>query len=358
MKISNRSLTDFTSTVLQKVGLDPPSAETAAGLIVKADLRGLTTHGVAHLGPFYVQRIRDGLINIKPDIKITSNSEACASIDGDNGFGFLVGAAAMGEAIARASKTGAGLVAVRNSTHFGAASVYSTMALEHDMIGITLSSTAPLVFPPGSRSRGAGTNPLSIAVPCGKEIPFVLDMATSTVTGGNIAQALRGGGTIPEGWAVNNEGKPTTVPADVFKGGGGLTPLGGSPENGAYKGFGLGVAVEILCSILSGAVSSLHMEIDPRAPGNKCDHFFGAFRINGFLPVDIFKSKMDEMISAYHSLPKAEEVDSIFVAGEIEGTKAQEYLKEGIPIPEPLLKSLEELAAELEVPFTLDVAGD
>jgi L-2-hydroxycarboxylate dehydrogenase (NAD+) len=349
----HRKLARFAAAVLGKAGLPAGEAAKAAEMIVAADLRGIDTHGVAHLGPFYVTRLQKGQINTRPSLRVESHAAATAVMDGDNGMGFLVGQAAMTEAMRRADEVGVGLVAVRNSTHFGAASLYSLMAAKRGMIGISLSSTGPIVVPPGSTKRGVGTNPISIAVPAGSEGPFVLDMSTSVVPGGRISDALRRGQPIPLGWAVDNRGAPTTDPAAVFKGGGGLVPLGGEPRFGAYKGFGLGVTVEVFCSILSGAVASLLMAVDPASAGNRCDHFFGAIKVAGFGNPDAFVSSMQDMRKAYHGLPMAKEGDGLLLAGEVENAIEAKRLREGIPLHEKVVESLEQLARDLGVPFDL-----
>jgi L-2-hydroxycarboxylate dehydrogenase (NAD+) len=352
-RVAAEALRRFAGAVLEKAGLAAPDAAAAARLIVGADLRGIDTHGVAHLGPFYVTRLQKGHINRSPSFRIESHAAATAVMDGDNGMGFLVGTAAMAEAMRRAGEVGVGFVAVRNSTHFGAASLYSLMAAERGMIGIALSSTGPIVVPPGSTKRGMGTNPISIAVPAGPDGPFVLDMASSVVPGGRISDAMRRGQPIPLGWAVDNTGAPTTDPAAVFKGGGGLLPLGGEPRFGAYKGFGLGVSVEVFCSILSGAVASLLMPMDPASAGNRCDHFFGAINPAGFGSPTAFVSSMQDMRKAYHGLPMAKQGDTLLLAGEVENAIEGERRRDGIPLHPKVIESLEQLARDLGVPFDL-----
>ena len=352
-RVDSGQLIGFTTRILEKLGVSPQDAAIAADAIVSADLRGVESHGVAHLAQFYVQRIQKGFINIHPNITISSQAPATAIIDGDRGIGFVLGHRAMSEAIERARKVGVGLVAVRNSTHFGVSAYYAMMALPHEMIGLAMSSTGPIVFPPGSKARGVGTNPISLAVPAGVESPFVLDMATSVVAGGKVSEAMRKGLPLPAGWAVDNQGGITTDPKAVFAGGGGLLPLGGTPELGVYKGFALAVAVEILCNILSGSVAGLLQTVEPGAAGNKCDHFFGAIRIDGFLPVETFKAKMDDLIQAYHSLPKVDGVADIFLAGEMEAATERARRVEGIPLHEKVSASLREIGQQLGVPYDL-----
>jgi len=341
-------LTDFAAKALQKMGVPEKDARITAQILVTADLRGVDSHGVAHLAPFYIKWIKDGIINVKPQIKIFSNAPSTAIMDGDRGLGFVVGHQAMTEAIHRAETNGSGFVTVRNSTHFGAGSCYALMALSHDMIGISLTQGGRGVVAPGGRGRGVGLNVISIAVPAKEEAPFVLDMATGVVAGGKLELATRNNIPIPEGWAVDIDGNPVTEVAKVT---GGILPLGGTPPLGSYKGFGLTVLVDILCSTLSGGLSIPEKESGPGAVG-KANHFFGALSIDGFMPADEFKERMDAMIKAHHELPKAPGVDRIYLAGEVE-QEIEKKRSRGIPLHPSVIASLQEAAKELGIEYDL-----
>ena len=250
----------------------------------------------------------------------------------------------MMEAIRRAGQTGAGFVSVRNSNHFGAGGNYSMMALAHDMIGISMTAGAKGAVAPGSLGSGAGINVLSIAAPSNQESPFVLDMATTVVAAGKIEIAVREEKNIPEGWAVNPQGKPITEPKKFREEQGSLLPLGGITTMGAYKGFGLTVAVDILCSVLSGSIAN------NATMGN---HFFGALRIDGFIPVADFKKAMDEMYLLYRSLPKAEGVERITLAGEPETEIEKRRRAGGIPLNQAVIASLQAMAKDLSIEYNL-----
>ena len=341
-------LTDFSEKVLQKMGVPQEDARITARMLVAADLRGVDSHGVAHLAPFYIKRIKDGVINVNPQIKVFSQAPATAIMDGDDGLGFVVGYRAMEEAMQRAETTGAGFVAVRNSTHFGAGAYYAMMALSRDMIGISLTQGGKGVVAPGSRGRGVGLNVISVAIPAKGEAPFVLDMATGVVSGGKLELAARNQTSIPEGWAVDIDGNPVT---EVAKANGGILPLGGTPQLGSYKGVGLTTLVDILCSTLSGGLSLVEKESGPSTVG-KANHFFGALRIDGFMPADEFKERMDAMIRAHHELPKAPGVDRISLAGELEQETERQRSK-GIPLHPRVIASLQEVARELGIEYNL-----
>ena len=341
-------LTEFAAIALQKMGIPGNDALITARMLVAADLRGVDSHGVAHLAPFYIKRIKDGLINVNPDIKMYSNAPSNAIMDGDEGLGFVVGYRAMEEAMQRAETTGAGFVAVRNSTHFGAGAYYAIMALSRNMIGISLTQGGKGIVAPGGRGRGVGLNVISIAVPAGEETPFVLDMATGVVAGGKLELAARNKTSIPEGWAVDIDGNPVT---EVTKANGGILPLGGTPLLGSYKGFGLTTLVDILCSTLSGGPSIPEREGGPSSVG-KANHFFGALRIGGFMPADEFKERMDAMIKAHHELPKAQGVEKIYLAGEME-QETEKQRSKGIPLHPDVISSLKQVAAELGIEYNL-----
>ncbi len=352
-RVDAGKLTDFAIKALQKVGVPEEDAQITAHILVATDLRGIDSHGVAHLASFYIKGIKEGRINVKPEMKIFSQAPSTATMDGDQGLGFVVGHRAMMEAVHRAEKTGAGFIAVLNSNHFGAAGCYAMMALEHDMIGITMTNArSTSMVAPESTKPAIDTNPLAVAVPAGKQPPFVLDMATSVVANGKLEIARREGKSIPIGWAVDKEGKPLTDPTKRVRGEGGVLPLGGTPKLGGYKGFGLGVLVEILCGVLSGSVASILKASTPGTRGNT-DHFFGALRIDSFLPVENFKKSMDEMIEAFDALPKLPGVKKIYVAGGPEAEIEKDRKANGIPLHPSVVTSLQELAKELGIEYNL-----
>ncbi len=340
--INPEKLTDFTIRILCKAGLPKDDAGIAARILVATDLRGIDSHGVGHLA-MYARGLKAGRINPNPKTEIISNAAATAIMDGDRGFGLVVGHRAMSEAIRRAGETGAGFVSVRNSSHFGAGGNYAMMALPMDMIGISMTIGGKGMVAPGAVGQDVTINVLSVAAPSNREAPFVLDMATTVVAAGKVEIAAREGKPLPEGWAVDREGKPITDPKKFYEEGA-LLPIGGSPQTGSYKGFGLAVAVDILCRILSGALP------DQQFGGS---HFFGALKIDGFMPADKFKNAMDGMIQEYRALPKAPGIERIYVSGEVEQEIEKKRKAEGIPLHPAVIKSLEEIAGEMGVEYDL-----
>ncbi len=347
-RIGADKLTDFAIRVLRKVGVPEEDAQITARMLVASDLRGMDSHGVAHLVPFYVSGIKEGQINAKPRMKVFSQAPSTATMDGDRGLGFVIGYRAMMEAMHRAEKTGAGFIAVRTSTHFGAGAYYAMMALERNMIGMAMTNTGTGMVVPGSTKPAGGTNPLAVAAPAGKKAPFVLDMATSVVADSKLEVARREGTSIPEGWAIDKEGKPITDPTKRVHGEGGLLPLGGTPTFGSYKGFGLGVLVDILCGVLSGSCAGIL-----KGAPISIDHFFGALRIDSFLPVENFKKSMDEMIEAFEALPTLPGVKKIYVAGGHGAEIEKDRKANGIPLNAKVIEELQELAKELDIKYDL-----
>ena len=332
----------FVTRAFTQTGLPAEDARTAARLIVATDLRGIDSHGVARL-PNYIRGLKEGRINPHPEMSFHGQAPATAVMDGDRGLGFVVGHRAMLEAIRRAKIAGAGFVTVRNSSHFGAGGNYSMMALAEEMIGISMTAGAKGMAVPGSLGPGAGINVISIAAPTGKEAPFVLDMATTVVAAGKLEIAQREGKNIPEGWAVDRQGKPIIDPAK-FRPEGSLLPLGGTTSTGAYKGFGLTAAVDILCCLLSGSAANTN---------TMSNHFFGAFDIRSFLPVEDFIKGMEGMYLSYRSLPRAQGVEKITLAGEPEREIEKRRLDEGIPLNSAVLASLQKIAADLNMEYGL-----
>jgi len=344
-------LAQFSTEALKKVGVPAADAKITADILVAADLRGVDSHGVAHLQPFYIKGIQEGRINPTPDIKMSSNSDTTALMDGDKGLGFVVGHRAMSEAIKRAKAHGVSFVTVTNSTHFGAGAYYAMMALKEGMIGLSMTQGGRGVVAPNTKGGGIGLNVLSVAVPSGKATPWVLDMATGVVAGGKLEIARREGKSIPEGWALDENGKPTTDPTNAK---GGILPLGGDAVHGAFKGFGLTMFIDILCGVLSGTPSV------PEKPGVRgvpspggTGHCFAAIDVSGFMPLANFEAGMERMVAALHGLPKAEGVDKLYVNGEMEAAIEAARSKDGVPLHESIIQNLKDTAKELGLDYNL-----
>src|SRR2546428_124079 len=269
--VQEKALRRFCEQVLTKLGVPAEDARVTTDVLVLADLRGIDSHGVARLGR-YVNGLKQGTMRPTDQSRVLKETKATALIDGGQSLGQVVGKRGMDLAIKKARDTAVGVVAVRNSNHYGIAGYYSLMALEHNLIGISTTNAGPLVVPTFGRTSILGTNPISLAAPAMKEKAFVLDMATSTVPRGKVEVYNRLGQPMPHGWAVDETGRSSTDPARVLNAlakrpGGGLLPRGGEGEAlGGHKGSGLALMVDVLCGVLSGAATGLQVYADEKKP--------------------------------------------------------------------------------------------
>lgn len=361
MRVQAQALREFTALALQRLKVSEEDARIAAEAIVAADLRGVASHGVAHLRR-YVDGLRHGLIAARPPERVIVETPSTATIDAGNGLGQPAAHRAMQRAIQKAREVGTGFVCVRHSNHYGIAAYYSMLALAHDCIGFSLTNASPLVLPTFARQPMLGTNPISVAVPAGRARPYVLDMATSTVALGRFEVAERLAQIAPAGWAVEENGTPLTDAhraLDKFRrrAGAGLLPLGGEGEShGGHKGYGLAVWVDVMSGVLAGAgYANLVAQRDPDNQPQVANvgHCFGAWRIDAFRPVDEFKAAMDDLQHRLKTASKANGQERIYIAGEKESATAERHWRDGIPLDPKLAADLRLIARELGMDFKL-----
>ena len=316
-------LRDFTRSIFIGMGCSAEHAMLAADVLIKSDLRGIDSHGVARLTG-YVRLWEKGRINAKPDIRIVHETPTTATVDGDAGLGLVVAPFAMKVAIEKAEKYGSGWVSVRNSNNFGIAAYHTMMAVEKDIIGFAMTNASPLVAPTFANERLLGTNPMCYAFPAGKYPPVIVDMATSAAANGKLEIAQRMGKPVPEGWIQDANGNPSVDPHELKKGGS-LLPLGSDREHCSHKGFGLSATVDILSAVLSGAnygpwappfVAFMEPSTDPVGKG--IGHFLGAMRVDGFRPIDEFKSHLDNWIDRFSSAKSISEEQKVIIPGQPE----------------------------------------
>ena len=353
---SEETLRTFTRNIFLKMGCSEEHATLATDVLIKSDLRGIDSHGVARLSG-YVRLWEKNRINTKPNIQIVYETPTTATVDGDAGLGLIVAPFAMKVAIEKAEKYGSGWVSVRNSNHFGIAGYHALMAVEKDMIGFAMTNASPLVAPTFANERLLGTNPMCYAFPAGKYPPVIVDMATSAAANGKLEIAQRSGKPVPEGWIQDKDGDISTDPHEL-KGGGSLLPLGSDRDHGSHKGFGLSATVDILSAVLSGAnygpwvppfVSFLEPPTDPVGKG--IGHFIGAMRVDGFRPVEEFKTHLDNWIERFKSAKTISPDQKVIIPGEPE-LEAELFRKiNGIPIIVAVYTDLNALAKKLGVDF-------
>ena len=352
-RIPEKDLTKFCVAVFEALKVPRPAAEVSTEVLVAADLRDKGSHGVARL-PRYVDGLRKGIMAPTDQSKVVKETATAALIDGGKSLGQVVGHRGMALAVEKARKSGTGFVTVRNSNHYGIAGYYAMMALEHGCLGISMTNAAPLVVPTYGRDAILGTNPIAIALPADGE-PFVLDMATSVVPRGKIEVYDRANKSMPVGWAVDTRGKGTTDAKVVLEGlvkrSGGILPLGGEgEEHSGHKGYGLALAVELLCAALSGASFSLQTYGQERAD---IGHFFGAIDVASFRPLADVKRDARAILDQLRNSPKADGHDRIYAHGEKGFAAERGRRADGIPLGPKVVENLKKVGGELGVPWVL-----
>ena len=351
---SYRQLFSFAKNIFLKIGCTEANADIATEVLLSADLRGVDSHGIARLSG-YVRLWEVNRVNANPNISIVHETPSTAVINGDRGLGLVVAPAAMKVAIDKARNVGTGWVSVKNSNHFGIAGFHAMMALEHDMIGIAMTNASPLVAPTFAIERLLGTNPIAVAIPAGNEAPFVADFATTTAANGKLEILQRKNLDTPAGWVQTSIGAASTNAAEV-RNGGALLPLGGDKEHGSHKGYMLGSIVDIFSAILSGANYGpwvppfpAYVPMPENMPGEGIGHFFGVMRIDAFRPAADFKVHMDNWIQRFKSAKTIDGGPGVVIPGEPERAMEIERMANGIPLIEPVVKDLKELAAKFSL---------
>lgn len=337
--VSKQELQKFAFDILMASGAATADAQIVAEALVWSDLRGRHTQGVNRL-PVFVQRLQRGLIYSPASMNWKPRASAVYHLDAGNGFGHVAGWIAMAKAVELAKSNGIGLVTVKHSNHYGASGYFCSLATNADCIGFTCTNAVPRVAPFGGIRPVLGTNPLAFGCPTSSGVPILVDLSTSAITGSSARDTGSNGNLLPEGVALDANGKPTRDPAAAANGC--LLP-------GGSKGYALGLMVEILSGVLSGAaigreVGSMYNTWDK--PVNT-GHVFIAIHIERILPLNVFLSRVDQLLEWISSTPRQENVDEILFPGEIRARYAEEYSRNGIPVPHHTALELEKLAQRL-----------
>jgi LDH2 family malate/lactate/ureidoglycolate dehydrogenase len=334
---------DFCQEVFEKAGLSAVDAFLVADALIDADLRGVSTHGLVRF-PIYVTRLRKGLVKAKPQMQAVRVKGATVILDGDDGFGQVIGAEGMRRAVDLAREHGVGLCGIRNGTHLGALAYIASMAVPHQMIGIALTITNPVMAPWGGVVPKLGNNPLAVAVPAGKHPPIVFDMACSQVARGNLILASKMKKAIPPTWALDVRGRPTEDPDAGLKGS--LMPVGG------HKGSGLALIVGILSGLLAGSPFGAGLgDIFDMTRPQRLGHLVMAIHVEACCPLPEFLRAMEAMIDDLKGTPRAEGVDAIWMPGEMESRRRETRLREGFPLSRVVLDEVRAVGAEFGVPW-------
>ena len=343
--IDHKSLRRLCTRIQVGFGVPEPDAEIVSDCLIEANLMGLDTHGVIRL-KIYMDRIKAGGNNPKPNIRVVRENPCTALMDADNALGPVGGKQAMELAIEKARSVGIGVVVIRNCNHYGPAGHYARMALEHEMIGVSMTNVLASMPPTGGVEARTGNNPYSISFPAQDEPPVVVDGATSMSSWGKLFLCAQKGEDLPDGCYVDSEGRPTVKPQDVLDGGA-LLPFAG------HKGYGIAVAIELLTGMLADAplahdIPHLYKKL-PEPGANT--FFMAAIRIDNFVDPQRFKQRMDKWIRFVRSTRKLEGVERIWLPGEKEIVTRHQRLTEGIPLNAEMVDELRTLTSEAGVGF-------
>jgi len=341
-------------------GMPPDQSEPTVQVMTETDLRGIDSHGIAMLDSYNRLR-RSGRLNLHPKRRIVRETAATALVDADAGLGHPISIYAMGLAADKALEAGAGVVTVNNSHHFGAAGIYTEVAVRRGCIGMATTTTRMIAMvPTWGADAVLGTNPIAFAAPTRRNGTFLLDMATTTSALGKVRVRQQRNLPLPVGWAVDDNGAPVTeadfVIKNIFGSGakGGLTPLGGTYESGSHKGYGLAVMVQILSGVLAGgSFAPVRSKTQgPNEPDNIA-HFFFAIDPRAFRTGSDFEDDMDQMIDILHSTRPADPANPVLIAGDRERGERERRLVGGIPLPGALIDTVRATAEECNAPFLL-----
>lgn len=345
----------FMGDVLQGVGVPAEDAAICADVLITADKRGIDSHGIGRLKPIYYDRIKQGILNPVTHFELVRSGPTTAVVDGHDGMGHVIARRAMQMAIDKAKQYGLGMVAVRNSSHYGIAGYFALMAVEAGMIGITGTNARPSIAPTFGVENMLGTNPMTFGIPSDEPFPFVLDCATSVTQRGKIEVYDREGKDIPPGWVIDVHGNTRTdthqILADLVSGQAALTPLGGlGEETGGYKGYGYATVVEIMSAALQAgsflkALSGFNAE-GARQPYH-LGHFFIAIDVEPFTDLASFKSTTGNILRQLRGSRRAPGQERIYTAGEKEYLAWEERKDKGVPVNEALRQDMLAMRDEL-----------
>lgn len=359
MNVSAERIGQQIASILTAWGMDADLVRTTVDAMVYSDLAGIDSHGVSMLMA-YEQYWKTGQVNFKARPKIVRENPVTALVDAGAGIGHPAAVMGMELAIKKAQAMGVGVVSVFNSHHFGPTGYYTSLAPKHGLIGLVTSATRTVsVVPTRAAKPVLGTNPISFGAPARRNRPFLLDMATSTVAGNKVKVYDLNHKPLPPGWVLDEHGKPirdAAVAMDYIHGRdvGGMTPLGGTPEMGNHKGYGLGMMAHILGGVLAGgSFSPIRKRTQKKGDPDNIGHFLMAIDPKAFRPEGAFEDDLDAVIDELHSTPSIDPKLPVLVAGDPEALSREKRVREGIPIPQTLADKIRAVCERCGVPFVM-----
>ena len=353
--IETEKIRFFSENVFQSYGFGKNDSKTITDVILRADLYGIESHGAQRLIRYF-NEIKSGMVDVAAKPEIVHETAVSATIDAHKSMGHLAGMRGMELAIQKAKAAGCGMVTVRNSNHYGIAGYYSNMALDHDLLGVSMTNSEAISVPTFGSKAMIGSDPIAIAMPA-DPVSFSFDAATTVVPRGKLEVYNKNGKPLPNEWALDARGKPSTNAAEVLnsivhKLGGGIAPLGGSGEqNGGHKGYGLGIIVEIFTAIFSGGLTANYVSTKP--DHNGICHFFMALDYGIFGDKKAIKARFSTFLDELRESEKAEDQSRIYIHGEKEAEAMKERLSGQIPVNEKTLAEMKNIAEKQGVVWDL-----
>ncbi len=344
IRVNDADLRLTVERIFRKLNVPPEDARQAADVLVCSDLRGVDSHGVSNMLRAYVGSYMSGAYNPRPNLRIIRETPSTANLDCDGGLGIIQAPRAMAIAIEKAQNVGMAMVTMFNGRHAGMISYHAMLALEHDMIGMAMTSTRPSVVPTFGREARLGTNPIALAAPAKTEPPFVYDAATSAVASNKFQLVKRLGSLMEPGTMAAPDGTPIMEEAPVPERVVGL-PLGSTRGLGSHKGYGLGSVVDIMCAVLSGGGFGMLSGREGRY-----SHMVAAYRIDAFTDVDHFKELMDQFLRTLRDTPPAPGHDRVLYAGLPEHETQLDRRANGIPLHREVIQWFNHICAEMDIP--------
>ncbi|WP_018924999.1 Ldh family oxidoreductase [Salsuginibacillus kocurii] len=338
MKIAVEEARSFTKDIFEAAGCPTEDAAVAAEIIIDANVHGINTHGISRV-PIYVKRLLEKRINPSPEVTFERQGSVLV-VDGDNGLGQVVMHKATQEALKQVKEHGIMSVAIRNSNHFGHAFYYCNH-IARDRTFCMMTTNSPKGIPPwGGKNAYFGTNPIAFGFPASQS-PIVVDMSSSLVARGNIILAAKNNETIPEDWAIDKDGNPTTDANAALEGA--VLPFGGA------KGYALALSLEVMAGVLSGAAFGPHVNniYDDQADDANVGHFMILSEINHYMNEEMYFDRIDQMIQEIKEVPKAEGYEEIHIPGERKQIKAEKTLNQGIEVSDEVYEELKQLSEQL-----------
>ncbi|MBA4715635.1 MAG: Ldh family oxidoreductase [Chloroflexi bacterium] len=362
IRVEEKKLRSVTKQILMTQSLSDKDATIATDALIKADLRGVESHGVSNMLRAYLGAFKSNSLNPKPNWKVVKETPSCATINSDNGLGIVVAPQAMEIAVEKAKKTGAGIVTMNNCGHLGMLAYHSMIASQNDMIGTTMAACSPRMVPTYSSVRALGTNPISYSAPADKLPDFVFDAAMTSVAGNKIVLASRLDIPLSKGWIADKNGNPIMEEINIneldnedesknlenrynkgyISSSVDLLPFGATREIGSHKGYSMAVVVDILAGILNGTRTA------PTGDYKNQGHFLAAYDINAFIDTKEFKELMDRYLQSMLDLPSNSEGKKVIYAGYLESIEEEKRMTSGIPLHKEVVDWFKKISLELK----------